>query len=814
MACKGIAGWGEFEVSIRNIQIIGVLLLAVLAGALNGCGGKEGRIAEHFAKGKAFLEKADYEKARLEFQNVLQIEPKHLDARFELANDLEKLGEYRSAAGQYMAINDNDEKRIDSRIALARIFLIGRDIAQTEKLVKQVQAIDPENIDALALQASVKFNRKDVQGAKDDVTKVLAKDDNHVIALYLKASIAEQEKDYSVAEQTLQMLTEMHPERKAADILLVGLYVTQKKYQDAAALLQQKIIKDDPKNLGYRVQLVNIYRELKEDSKAEQVLKDTVQELPDSVDAKMLHVQYLQENSGNEAAEKQFRAYTSAGPENFDLRLAHARFYEKQNQIEKARQVYKAIIASDKSGPKGLIAQTRQARILLAENKFDEAQKLITGVLTENPGQFAAEVLQGDLNYMRKDYSSAIANYRSVLKQQPNAGLVLKKLARAHLAVNETHMAVDALSKAVLAQPADVAARLQLANLARQSGELDKAAEQVRKILIIDPKNRRANEELYRVHIAEKNYVAAGEIADTVIKTDADKSQGYIMKGAVFNAQKQYDKAAQQFKLALKKEPDGVPALTALIKTLLVSNKQEDAAKELQGIIAGNDKHVVAYNLLAEIRLTQKKYTDAETLLKKAIEINPGLALLYRNLAAVYWAMNKKDETVAILDQGIKAIGGVNSLIVYKAQFLENQKDIDAAIQTYESALKEGPESIEIANNLAMLLVSYKEDDTSINRAKDLVEILKSSENPVFMDTIGWVYHKSGDANNAVTYLEKAVDSAPKSPELRYHYGISVYKQGNTALAREQLQKALETKQAFRGRERAEEIYASLSENL
>ena len=59
---------------IRNVFIFGTML------ALAGCSGPDAKKAKFFAKGKELLEKGDLVKAKLEFKNAIQIDPKYADA--------------------------------------------------------------------------------------------------------------------------------------------------------------------------------------------------------------------------------------------------------------------------------------------------------------------------------------------------------------------------------------------------------------------------------------------------------------------------------------------------------------------------------------------------------------------------------------------------------------------------------------------------------------------------------------------------------------------------------------------------------------
>ena len=55
--------------------------LSVACLVIAGCGGAESRKARHLAKGQAFMVEGNFEKARVEFRNALQLVPTDSVAR-------------------------------------------------------------------------------------------------------------------------------------------------------------------------------------------------------------------------------------------------------------------------------------------------------------------------------------------------------------------------------------------------------------------------------------------------------------------------------------------------------------------------------------------------------------------------------------------------------------------------------------------------------------------------------------------------------------------------------------------------------------
>ena len=78
----------------------------------------------------------------ISFKNVLQIDPKDVDARYEMGEALSKQGEIQSAASQYLAVMGVDAKHLMSRIRMGQIYLMVNQIDNAENTTKEIIAID------------------------------------------------------------------------------------------------------------------------------------------------------------------------------------------------------------------------------------------------------------------------------------------------------------------------------------------------------------------------------------------------------------------------------------------------------------------------------------------------------------------------------------------------------------------------------------------------------------------------------------------------------------------------------------------------
>jgi Flp pilus assembly protein TadD len=144
------------------------------------------------------------------------------------------------------------------------------------------------------------------------------------------------------------------------------------------------------------------------------------------------------------------------------------------------------------------------------------------------------------------------------------------------------------------------------------------------------------------------------------------------------------------------------------------------------------------------------------------------------------------------------------------AALYERQGRIDDAIRQYQVVHEKSPRYDVAANNLAMLLVTYRKDRASLDRARTLTERFAKSDSGLLLDTHGWVMFKLGQFTEALPVLERAAQRAPDSKVIRYHLAMAQLKTGLRDKARDNLEHALAAPATFSGVDEARTALASL----
>lgn len=135
----------------------------------------------------------------------------------------------------------------------------------------------------------------------------------------------------------------------------------------------------------------------------------------------------------------------------------------------------------------------------------------------------------------------------------------------------------------------------------------------------------------------------------------------------------------------------------------------------------------------------------------------------------------------------------------------------------YEKLLVRFPDSPIVLNNLAFLYAESASDKKTLARALELVNKAQGkldSSPPMLMDTLAWIYYKSGDTVKAVETINQAIAKAPDNPTLLYHQAVILKEAGRDKEALKSVEKALEYQRAFPERKKARELKQILAQSV
>jgi tetratricopeptide (TPR) repeat protein len=788
-----------FRIHYRTVAVV-ALGFSVLA--LSACGGAQARKAKHLEKGQSYLAAGNYEKARVEFQNALQIAPLDPEARYENGVVDEKLGKVREAAKFYQAAIDVSPDHLGARTNLARLYLLSGGADQTLALIQTAIEKHPDDAELLTLRAAARVQKKDLGGALGDAQRAVQLDPKNEDAYGTLAGIFVTDKELDKAETLLEAGIKKIPSTVDLRLALAQVYETETRPADTERVLVDIVIMR-PTEKAQRIRLAQFYARQNQNDAAERVLREGIKANPEDRELKLSLIGFLDSRRGPETAEKELQGMIAAAPNDVEMKFALAKFYEGNHQAKRAEPIYQAVIDAEKLDAAGLVARDRLAVLRAQGNDLKGAEELIGQVLAKSPRDTDALILRGDIELSRKDPKSAIADLRTVLRDQPNAIGVMRTLARAHLANGEPAIAEETMRRAVEASPKDASLRLDLAQLLAQMGKPDQAKPILADLVKDQPDNVPALDALFRVSAGLKDYDTARSAAQALVATQPKAGLGYLYEGMLAEEAKRNEEALRLYGQAADLQPNSVEPLQSQVRLLVSLNRVPEAAKRLDEVSARAPNMALAPYLKGELLLSQKSLQGAEDSYKTAIERDPTWWMPYRGLAAAQLAAEDPDAALATLRNGEAKAAQPEQLGLEIAGYYERRGKPQEAMREYEEVVRRNPQSELAANNLAMLLVTYQKDATSLDRAKSLSARFADSSNPSYLDTYGWVLFKRGEAAASVPILERVVSKAPNAPVALYHLGMAQSQSGNAAQAIGNLTRAVNSGTKFFGLDEA-----------
>lgn len=404
---------------------------------------------------------------------------------------------------------------------------------------------------------------------------------------------------------------------------------------------------------------------------------------------------------------------------------------------------------------------------------------------------------------------------------------------------------------------------LRVAELYEKLGYKEKAAESVEGLLEIDPSNVALQKLAVDFYSRNGYYDKALEMLDEMIETMPDDLEAREKRAQIFLSQNDWESASKEFKYIIEKPDVPLEAKVGIGATYFAKSFSDSTAlpvakeffesidkdttywqvKLYLGAIAlneGNDSlaienfkyvtenaswHVESWIRLGGLYFDNRRYEDAETIMREAIELFPNDFAVNLILGLSLTQQNKAVESKAYLKKAVELNpSDVNSLSAYGftlSQLQENEEAIEylnralrldpnnvnvlgqlgliynnlkmmaESDSLYELALQIDPKNALINNNYAY---SLSERDLGLERALEMIEIAMAadSSNSSYLDTYGWIFFKLGDYDKAYYYIKKAIDVSDANAVLLEHLGDVLFMQGKKEEALDFWKRALE----------------------
>ena len=512
----------------------------------------------------------------------------------------------------------------------------------------------------------------------------------------------------------------------------------------------------DDSNPYLMTELAEQYARSSELDRAELQLKRVIERFPDYPPAQLLMGRVLYEGQKTTRARTHLMRAIKLRPNDSDAYLVLTQLWLDQGRVEDAVKVVEELGSAVPGEPVGF----RRLGLALAERSDPRAEKLLQRAVERDPGDIESWSALGRIYETAGKLPKALEAWEQALEHDPDNRDVLLNAGRLALRLKKVADA-RAYFDQVLAQGRDpeIAVKVSFSYLAAH--QLQLAAD------VLD--QARANGQEPRLHFYAglvhervREFQKAADAFDAVPRGLGDVSSEARLHRGICLSQLGQHKAALEVLLKVKEEKAELVGVDPAI-----SRTQERAGQ----------------------------VKEAEATLVRAMGQGGASTELLEALAGFYGRQNRLQDAVSLLNGALARAPKDEALLFALASVHEKKGEWARAVEKVRIILDGDPKNATALNFMGYTLAQnggdLEEAERLVRRALEL-----KPDSPAFLDSLGWVLFKKGDADQGARVLELAVGAGPEDATPFEHLGDVCAKLGRKQRAQECYSRSIELLQA------------------
>ncbi|NND41605.1 MAG: tetratricopeptide repeat protein, partial [Silicimonas sp.] len=762
----------QFSVVFR----VGATLIAL--GALAGCDSAEERAEKHFENGVELMEAGDLDRALVEFRNVFVLDPENIEARMVYADAARDAGRVPESYAAYLRVVEAMPDHLEARLALARLAIESQAWDEAERhggaLIEAEAAIEGVETVKLALafkQAALENNSATMRELTRQAEDLFADNrDDTILQKFLIEGLARDGRTDRALE-VLSVAPDQNPTDRSLYIVRARLLNVLGDDQALEQHLRETVARfpddDESKALLIR-QLAGAGRI----DDAEAFLRDQIAQSEAPESSHVTLVTFLRQTRGNEAALDELDAAIETYEANRLFRALRAGIVYDEGDVDDAITIMQGVLDGAEPGEETNRFKITLAKMLSAPDQRPAAQALVEEVMSEDPGHVEALKMWARWQIDGDQPEDALRSLRVALDREPDDPEALMLMSEAHQRTGNSELARDTMALAVEASESAPREALVFARSLFQQERYRPAEDVLVRALRRTPGHVDILVLLGQIHIANQDWGRAEQVEATLrrLNTSLANTRAEELQFQIFGRREGRDRAIAYLEDLIASDEGSSAATVALIRARLADGRGDDALLLAEELVAGLPDNIQAKLVLGNTHIALENFEEAETVIRTTMQDSddPSIAL---QLVRVLSAQARADEARNALEAALTTAPDDKNLLWVKASFLENDNQIEDAITIYERMYTQDSSSLVIANNLASLLATYRDDDESLQRAHIVARRLRGTDIPAFQDTYGWILFRRGEYDEAVEYLKPAAEGLPNDPIVQFHLG-------------------------------------------
>jgi eukaryotic-like serine/threonine-protein kinase len=339
-----------------------------------------------------------------------------------------------------------------------------------------------------------------------------------------------------------------------------------------------------------------------------------------------------------------------------------------------------------------------------------------------------------------------------------------------------------------------------------QPEQLDAAARDFSAILQVDPDNAAAVAGMSLVY----NFRYANDMQDETwlqraiasgqqaLKLDSQLALSHAAQAWVLIKRGQLEQSLMACERALTLEPGHFFALFGKIEAFRRLRRYDEARISAEQAIQRYPGNRIFADLLGSVYFDQGNYHAAESAFRQSIKLQPDSPFAYANLSAALLRLNRNDEGLRILQQGLQ-VRPSGLLYSSLGTVLFARGDYVGAADAFEHAVTPpagNPNSslrwANLGDSLLWIPGRAEQAREAYQKAVKLLgpSLQRSPQDATLMSRMGLYSVRAGEIEHSNELLSKASAAAPSSPDVQFRIGLAYELLGKRELALEAIAQA------------------------